>query len=174
LLLRTKGDPYELIPLVQKIVSSADPGVPATRVGTFNDFLVQRFEARHFGVLLMTLFSSAALLLSAVGLYGVLACFVNRRKREIGIRIAVGAQSANILQWVLQQELKIVAIGLAGGFCVTLICSRFIEGFLYGVSANDPLSLLGGAGVLLLVALIVCLLPAFRAIRVNPIEVLRE
>ncbi len=116
----------------------------------------------------------AALFLSVVGLYGVLAYAVGQRTREIGIRIAVGARSNNILQLVILRGLKLAGIGLLIGVVAALALSRLMGSLLYGVSATDPLSLIIAILVLGLAALLACLLPALRATRIDPIRALRE
>lgn len=116
----------------------------------------------------------AALFLSAVGLYAVLAYAVSQRTREIGIRIAVGACSASILKLVIRQGLTVAGIGLVIGVVAALALSRAMSSLLYGVSPADPLSLSIAIVVLSLTALLACLLPALGATRVNPIVALRE
>jgi putative ABC transport system permease protein len=123
---------------------------------------------------LVGFFSGATLLLSAIGLYGLLAYAVSRRTREIGIRIAVGARSTNILQLVIHRGLKLAGLGLLIGVVAALALSRLMGSLLYGVSANDPLSLIIAILVLGLAALLACLLPAFRATRIDPMTALRE
>jgi putative ABC transport system permease protein len=120
--------------------------------------------------LLVSLFSGFALFLSAIGLYGVLAYSVNQRRRAIGIRIAVGARSANILQLVVSQGLRLAGIGLVNGIAAALVLSRLMSGILYGVSGNDPVSLMVAVLVLGLAALVACLLPALRAVRIDPVS----
>jgi ABC-type antimicrobial peptide transport system permease subunit len=129
---------------------------------------------RKLASTLVSWFSGAALCLSAIGLYGVLAYSVSQRRREIGVRIALGAESLRILRLVFQQGLKLIGIGLAVGTIVALVCARFIEGMLYGVTAADAISLLIAGMVLCLAGCVACLLPALRAIRINPVTALRE
>ena len=174
LLLRTDREPDALTPAIQKIVASMDPDVPADRIVKFDDLIAGRSATRRFSAFLVSVISGAALCLSAVGLYGVVAYSAGQRTREIGIRIALGAQSDNILRLVTAQGLKIVGVGLIVGLLASLILVRFIEGILYGVSATDPFSLCAAVIVLGLAALMACLLPALRATRINPITALRE
>jgi putative ABC transport system permease protein len=115
-----------------------------------------------------------ALFLAAIGLYGVLAYFVNQRRREIGVRIALGAQGTNILTLVVQQGLTLVAAGLATGIGLALALTRFIESSLYGVSGTDSVTLALASLILGITATFACLLPALRAVRINPITALRE
>jgi ABC-type antimicrobial peptide transport system permease subunit len=124
--------------------------------------------------LLVSLYSGIALLLSAIGLYGVLTYSVTQRRREIGIRIAVGAQTWSIVRLVVRQGSQIVGLGLAIALIATFLLSRFMSSVLYGVSANDPLTLGLASLVLVLAGLIACLLPALRAAKTNPIVALRE
>jgi ABC-type antimicrobial peptide transport system permease subunit len=112
--------------------------------------------------------------LSAVGLYAVLAYSVTQRKRAIGVRVALGAQSSNIIGLVIWQGLKMVVIGLGLGMLAALIFVRFIGSILYGVSGYDPVILASTAVVLGLTAVLACSLPALRAARINPITALRE
>ena len=174
LLVRTEKDPLALVPAVRKAVAAIDPTVALAKVSTFDGWIGKKFMARRLSTLLVSLFSGAALCLSAIGVYGVLAYSVGQRTRELGIRIALGAQSDNILRLITAQGLRIVGVGLIVGLLASLILVRFIEGILYGVSATDPFSLCAAVIVLGLAALVACLLPAHRATRINPITALRE
>jgi putative ABC transport system permease protein len=174
LLLRTDREPATLAPAIQKMVASIDPDVPADRIVKFDDLIAGRSATRRFGAFLVSFISGAALFLSAVGLYGVLAYSVGRRRRELGVRLALGAQSSNILRLVILKGLKLAALGLAIGVTSALLLVRFIESTLYGVSANDPISLSVAMFVLGLAAFSACLLPALRAVKINPITALRE
>jgi putative ABC transport system permease protein len=174
LLIRTAGDPTALISAVRQIVASVDPDVPVDRMMNLDDLIASRSATRRLGVLLVTLLSSVALLLSAVGLYGTLAYSVSLRKRELGVRIALGARASNISRLVIRQGLKLVCCGLIVGIGSALILVRFIDSILYGVSGSDPVSLGLAILVLGLAGLLACLLPALRATRINPITALRE
>jgi putative ABC transport system permease protein len=122
----------------------------------------------------VSLFSVAALLLAAVGLYGVLSYSVSQKRREIGVRIALGAQSTTILGLIISQGLRIVGIGLVTGLAAALALSGVVAGILYGVSATDPGAIALSILALGLTALIACLLPALRASRIDPITALRD
>ena len=113
-------------------------------------------------------------LLSTVGLYAVLAYSESQRLREIGVRIALGAQSSNIIRLIIRQGLRMVAIGLVIGMIAASLIVRFIESILYGVSGGDPIAFTSAVLILSLAASLACLLPALRATRVNPITALRE
>jgi predicted permease len=173
LIVRSTGDPRGLTSSVRTAIASIDPDVPIAKIGTLNDLIIKKFGVRRLGVLMVSFFSGATLLLSVIGLYGVLAYAVGQRTREIGIRIAVGARSTNILQLVIRRGLTLAGIGLLIGVVAALALSRLMGSLLYGVSANDPLSLIIAILVLGLAALLACLLPALRATRIDPITALR-
>jgi len=174
LLVRTEGDPLAMLPAVRKTVASIDPAVALSEVGTLDDWIGIKLTTRRLGTLLVSLFSGIALFLSAIGLYGVLAYSINQRRREIGVRMAVGAQAANILSLVMRQGFRIVGFGLAVGLVTALALAHLINSILYGVSANDPLTLGLAVLILVVIAFLACLFPALRAARINPITALRE
>lgn len=174
LLLRTHGDPSLLIQEVRKLVASVDPQVPVTPIMTFDDLMAEKFAPQRLGVLLGVIFSSVALFLSAVGLYGLLAYYVNQRRREIGVRIALGAPATNILNLVVRRGIKLVSVGLIVGVVLSLVLTRLAGDVLYGVSGYDPIILVAAAVILGLVATVACFLPALRAVKTNPITALRE
>jgi predicted lysophospholipase L1 biosynthesis ABC-type transport system permease subunit len=174
LVVQCQGDPNAQIAAVRKAVQLVDPDVPVPDIKTFDDLIAQKLVTRKLASTLVSLFSGAALCLSAIGLYGVLAYSVSQRRREIGVRIALGAEWFRILQLVTQQGFKLIGIGLVAGTVVALVCAHFIEGMLYGVTAIDPVSMLIAALVLCLAGCLACLLPALRAVRINPVKALRE
>jgi putative ABC transport system permease protein len=173
LLLRTHLDPHELVPEVRKLFAAMDPDVLVAEVKTYDDLVGQLSATRRLGVLLTSLFSGSALFLSSVGLYGVLAYSVSQRVREIGIRIALGAQATNILRLIIRHGLKILGTGLVIGILSALFLSRYIQSLLFGVSSNDPISFGLAVLVLAVTGLLACLLPALRAMRTDPIVVLK-
>jgi putative ABC transport system permease protein len=174
LLLRTQGDPSPLIQEVRKLVASVDPEVPATPIRTFDDLMAEKFAPQRLGVLLGTTFSIAALFLSAVGLYGLLAYYVNQRRREIGVRIALGAPATDILNLVVSQGIKLVTAGLIVGVVLAMVLTRLVGNILYGISAYDPITIVAAVVILGLVATFACALPALQAVKINPITALRE
>jgi putative ABC transport system permease protein len=174
LVMRCPGDPNAQIAAVRNAIESIDPDVPVPNIKTYDDLIAQKLVTRKLASTLVSLFSGAALFLSLIGIYGVLAYSVSQRRREIGVRIALGAESLKIVQLVTQQGFKLIGIGLIAGTVVALVCARFIEGMLYGVTAADPISLLFTILILCLAGCLACLLPALRAVRINPITALRE
>jgi putative ABC transport system permease protein len=172
--LRSSSDPTALIPAVRKIVASVDPDVPVVKITTVNDLIEERFTSRRTGMLLTGVFSTTALLLSAIGIYGTLAYTVIQRTREMGIRISLGATSSVIVRLVLRDGFKIVGLGLLTGIAAAESASNLIQSVLYGVSSNDPIAIGGAIIVLAVAGFIACLLPAARAARINPITALRN
>jgi predicted permease len=174
LLVRTEGAPLAMVPGIRAAVASVDPTVALSKIGAFDDWIGAKLTTRRLSTLLVSLFSGFALFLSAIGLYGVLTYSVTQRRREIGVRIAIGAQTSNIVRLVMSQGFKIVGLGLAIGLCTSLLIVRFINSLLYGVSENDPVTLGFTILVLALTGGLACLLPARRAAKTNPITALRE
>jgi putative ABC transport system permease protein len=174
LVVRTGNDPRALIESLKKVVADADPKIPLYDVSLFSDLVTKAFATKRLATVVVSLFSGAALLLAAVGLYGVLSYSVTQRKREIGVRVALGAPATSILQLIVKQGLIVVGVGLAIGLSAALVLSQLIARILYGVSAVDPISLVLSVVILGLVASIACLLPAFRATRIDPLTALRE
>ena len=173
-LLRAKGDPQGVVSAVREAVQSSDPSLPVFNIRTMESQLSEELVTQRLSVVLVSLFSVLALLLAAVGLYGVLAYSIAQRTREIGIRIALGAESGSIVNLVVRQGLMIVGIGLAAGILGSVILTHLIQSLLYGVSGTDPIALLTAIGVLGLAAFLACVVPAWRAIRIDPMIALRE
>jgi len=174
LVLSVDGDTNAAIPLIRKTVASVDPDLPFSNIATLGELVEKSFATRHLSMLVVSLFSGAALLLAAVGLYGVLSYSVSQRKRELGIRVAVGATASNIFRLVVTQGLLIGAIGLAVGLVGALILAQFIQAALYRVPSTDPPTLIDAGAVLWLTAVMACLFPAMRAMQIDPIQALRE
>jgi putative ABC transport system permease protein len=130
--------------------------------------------SRRLSLILVTVVSGAALFLAAIGLYAILTYSVTQRTRELGIRIAVGAQTLDIVRLVIQRGLTLVMIGLLLGMLISLGCSRFIESLLYQVKGNNPITLALAVVALCITATIACLLPARRGARIDPITALRR
>jgi putative ABC transport system permease protein len=174
LILQTERDTASLIPEIKAAVAAVDPDVVVTQFKTFDDLVAGKYMMRRLGTFVVGLFSCAALFLSITGLYGVLAYAVSQRTREIGIRIALGARSFNIMRLVLRQGALVSGIGLSIGFVAVLLIGRFVQSALYNVSPTDSITLGTSALVLTIATLFACLLPAVRATRVDPVRALRE
>jgi putative ABC transport system permease protein len=174
LVIHTENNPSLIIEPLRKAVSDLDPNLAVSNIGQLRELVANSFAIRQLASAVVSLFSVAALLLAAVGLYGVLSYSVSQKRREIGVRIALGAQSTTILGLIISQGLRIVGIGLVTGLAAALALSGVVAGILYGVSATDPGSIAFSVLSLGLTALIACLLPALRASRIDPITALRE
>ena len=174
LVLRATGSPESIISALRKTIAAIDPDLPLADVGSYDDLINKSFTPKRLSLIIVSLFSGVALLLAAIGLYAVLSYSVSLRIREIGVRMALGAGPANILKLVTGRGLKIVGAGLIVGLLAGFIVAHLIASILYGVSATDPVAL--GTSVLVLgfAALLACLLPAFRATRIDPMVALRE
>ncbi|MEE8587432.1 MAG: FtsX-like permease family protein [Acidobacteriota bacterium] len=174
LLVKTHGDPLSLAPSIRTEVAALDPTLPVDGVTSLELELGDSLRQHRFTLLLLGSFASTALLLASLGVYGLLSFLVSRRSAEIGLRLALGADRQDVLISALGQALRLVAPGLAIGLVLALGLSRTLAGLLYGVSPLDPATYAGVVFVLLLSALLASFLPALRATRVDPIQVLRS
>ncbi len=170
---RTHGDPTAFAPIARKIVSGVDAGIPVTDVTTQEAQAARTVAQERVFADMLTFFGALAVLLAAIGLYGVMSYSVAQRTNEIGIRMALGAETGGVLRMVVAQGLKFAVIGLVIGSVATLGLTRFIEGQLYGVTASDPLTFAVVGALLLGVAIVACWIPALRAARVDPMVALR-
>ncbi len=172
LAIRTSVDPLSIVAAVRNQIHQVDPEQPISNLRTMDQMLAEETGSRQLGMTLLTIFAALALLLGALGIYGVLAYFVVQHTQEIGVRMALGAQARDILGLVLKKGMTLallgVAIGLAGAFTLT----RLMASLVYGVSVTDPLTYAGLALLLSLVAFIACYLPARRATKVDPMVAL--
>ncbi|HZN08480.1 MAG TPA: ABC transporter permease [Pyrinomonadaceae bacterium] len=166
-------DASQLAPLARAEVKAFDPNQVVWRVQTLQQLFGASVAARRFNMVLLGIFASVALVLAAVGLYGVMSYSVSRRTQEIGIRMALGAKRVDVLRLVVRQGMTMTLIGLVLGLAGAFSLSRVMIGLLHGVSPTDPLTFAGVSIVLLAVALLACLIPARRATRVDPIVALR-
>jgi predicted permease len=174
LCVRATGDAGALVAAIRNEVHILDPNLPVFNIKTFADHIDESISRERLIALLSSFFSLIALLLAALGLYGVMANAVARRTREIGVRMALGAQARNVLWLVLRETLFLVAIGIAIGLPVALAATRLIKGFLFGLSANDPLTIALAVSLMLAVAALAAYLPARRATKIDPMMVLRQ
>jgi putative ABC transport system permease protein len=172
--LRTSDDPTHLASMLRAEVTALDPGVPVYAVAPMTDLVARSMAADRFGTLLFTTFAALALLLAAVGTYGVVAYGVTRRLRELGIRVALGAARRRILALVVRDGMRPVVVGVGVGLVAAFALTRLMRSLLFAVSATDPVTFLLSASVLLTAAVVACLVPARRAAGVDPVEVLRD
>jgi len=170
---RTRGNPAPLARAVRLAVQGVDQTQPVTALATMDQVIATSTAQRRLAVLLFGAFAGLAMVLAIAGIYGVMAGTVTERTREIGVRNALGATPVAILRMVLLEGGRLAAIGLAIGLVGALSLGRFLQSLLYGVGAADPLTLLGVALLLSIVALAACLLPAIRAVGIDPMTALR-
>jgi putative ABC transport system permease protein len=173
LLLRTAGEPMALAPVVEKLVWNIDRDQPLSSMRTMDDVLHEWTSARRFNMTVLAAFAVLALVLAAVGLYGVLAYSVSLRTREIGVRVALGADPRSIARMVVRQGFVLTMVGVAAGLAAAFGLTRLMASLIYGVTATDPLTFAGVALALIVVSLAASYLPARRAAQVAPMEALR-
>ncbi|OLB86874.1 MAG: hypothetical protein AUI12_08095 [Acidobacteria bacterium 13_2_20CM_2_57_6] len=170
---RTASDPVALAAAVTEVIHKADPNLPVTHVMTMDGLLTDSISPRRFSATLVGVFAVLAVVLAAVGIYGVMSYTVSQRTQEIGVRMALGAQLASVRTMILGQTLKLTLIGVAIGLAGAFFVARFLTSLLFGVGTYDPVTFLGVASLLVAVALAASYLPARRAMRVDPIVALR-
>ncbi len=171
---RTIGDPERYVSAIRAAVRSVDPTQPISLVRTMDELLERSVGQRRLSMVLLSLFSGIALLLASVGIYGVMSYSVAQRSREIGVRIALGAERSDVLRMVLRQGMRLALAGVGIGLATAFLLTRVIASQLYDVRPTDPATFLLVAGLLTGVALVANLVPALRATRVDPAVVLRE
>jgi putative ABC transport system permease protein len=174
LTVRTKSDPHGAVSAVTDAIHQVGPDIPVTDVLSMDDVIAQSMSPQRFNMVLLAAFAGLALLLAAVGIYGVLSYSVRRRVREIGIRMALGASQSNILRLVVGDGMKPILIGVAIGLTAAVALSRFMASLVFGVPPTDPLTFTVVALLLVLVGIVANTLPAYRATRVEPVRTLRE
>jgi predicted permease len=171
--LRTAVDPHTLIPAVQNVVKETDSGLPLSKITTLTEQIDHLMSQERQVARLSGFFALVALILACMGLYGLLSYDVSRRTREIGIRMALGAQPQDVLRMVVGHGLVMAFVGIAIGIAVALGVTRYLDAMLYGVHANDPVTMIAVSVLLGAVALAACQVPARHAMRVDPMVALR-
>jgi len=174
LVVRTTGDPAGYAAAVREAVASIDKSVPVYDARTMQAQVDASLAQPHMRGVLLSVFSAIALVLASLGIYGVIACAVAERRQEIGIRMALGAGRRQVRLMVLNEGLKLTAVGLVVGLAAAAATTRLLAGFLFGVTPGDPVTFLATAGVFLVVAIAASYLPARRATRLDPLTVLRQ
>jgi predicted permease len=170
---RTSGRPEAVISSVRSQVQSLDTNLALTNVNTIEELINQGLWAPRVGAALLSVFGALALLLAVVGVYGVLSYSVNQQTREIGIRMAMGAQTGRVLKLVVGQGMRLALAGLILGLVIALAATRVLSTLLFGVSAHDPLIFIGVSLILMAAAILACYIPARRAMKVDPMVALR-
>jgi putative ABC transport system permease protein len=170
---RMGTDPQQLLPAIQRAVREIEPSQSFTTTATLDQLVARTLAVRRFSLLLLGLFSSIALILAVVGIYGTISFSTAQRKREIGIRMALGAQTGDILRMVLREGTSLALAGVALGALFAALVTRYLGSLLYGVSATDPATFGTLSLFLVLVAIVASYLPARSAARENPLNALR-
>ncbi|HEV7377152.1 MAG TPA: ABC transporter permease [Pyrinomonadaceae bacterium] len=173
IVMRTTVDPLSLAAAAQREIQAIDKDQPVSDVRTMESWLAESVSRTRFGTMLLGLFAGIALILAAVGIYGVMAYSVNQRTQEIGIRMALGAQRSDVIKLIVGQGMSLTLIGVAIGLIAAFALTRVMSSLLYGVSATDPLTFIGISLLLTVIALLACYLPARKATRVDPMDALR-
>jgi putative ABC transport system permease protein len=173
LVMRSARDPLAEVPALRSAVQNLNPNQPLVKIRTMQESIATSVSDSHFRTVLLGIFAGSALLLSIIGLYGLIAYSVTQRTSEIGIRVALGAQQNDVLKMIIWEGLKLVMIGVAAGFVGALALSRVLTRFLFGVAPYDPATFFVVAAILMFVALAACWVPAQRAMKIDPIVALR-
>jgi ABC-type antimicrobial peptide transport system permease subunit len=173
LVVRTTGEPRAMAGSVREMLRGEDAQMPIAALRTMDDVVDRSVASRRFQMMLMLVFAASALLVASLGIYGVVSYSVARRRNEIGIRLALGAQRSGLLGMVVRQGMTPVLAGLAGGIVVALVVARAIRSMLFGVEPSDPVTIAGVILVLLVVGALACFMPARRAIGIDALAALR-
>jgi len=172
--LRSKSGVESLGEAVRQEVEKVNPNVPVHSISSMDQIIARSVADRRFSLELLGVFAAVALLLAAIGIYGVMSYSFSQRTHEVGIRLALGAQRLDIVRLALGEGLRIVVIGLATGLVGAAVLTRFFRSMLFNVTPTDPTTLLSVSALLAGVALCACYIPAKRATRVDPLVALRE
>jgi putative ABC transport system permease protein len=173
LAVRSSSDPLRIAPALREAVRETDATQPVSRVTSMAEYLDNAVGTPRLSAVLLTAFGATALLLAAVGIYGVISFSVTRRTREIGVRIALGAAGRDVVRMVVGHALMLAVIGVAAGMGGALALTRVMQGMLYGVNATEPLAYLAASALLIAIAALAAYLPARRAARISPSDALR-
>ena len=173
IVVRTTSSPLSMVAVMRSQIQEIDKDLPIAEVKTMRQLLSESISGRRFNMLLLTVFATLALVLAAVGIYGVMSYSVSQRTHEIGIRMALGARTSEVLRLVVGQGMVLTAAGLGAGVIASLFLTRLMESMLFGVTATDPITFLAVSVLLAGVALAACFVPARRAAKVDPMVALR-
>ena len=174
--LRTSVDPHSITSAVRNVVSSMDPDLPLYDIKTMEEYLAASVATQRFNAMLLEAFAGLALLLTGIGLYGVIAYAVAQRTHEIGVRMTLGASRSQVVRMVLKSGLQLTGIGVAAGLALSLAAARFATSFsslLFGIQSTDVVTFSAVVGMVTVVSLLACYIPAYRASKVDPMIALR-
>jgi len=166
-------NPASLTPAIRDAVGSLDRSVPVTDVQTMEDVIASANARPRFTLVLLATFAAVALVLAAVGIYGVISYAVSRRTHEIGVRVALGASPSAVVRLIVAQGMRVVTVGVVIGLAGALLASRLMTQLVYGVRVTDPMTYVGVAALLGAVALVASYIPARRATRIDPLAAMR-
>jgi putative ABC transport system permease protein len=172
--IRTQVEPASIMPDVRERVHSVDPGLPLSKVATLNDLVDNSMTQTRFSMIVLALFGLLALLLASIGMFGVISYSVTQRTREIGVRMAIGAQKWDIFKMILGLGARLAAVGVLIGLVAAAALTRLMASFLYGVQAIDPLTFAAVSLLCVAVAFCACYVPAYRATRIDPTSALQH
>jgi putative ABC transport system permease protein len=173
LLVRTSGNPSDLSAPIRRTVAGIDRNQPVANIEAMTDVVRDTVAPRKFNTLVLTLFSAIAMMLAALGIYGVMAYSVAQRTHEVGIRMALGAQKGDVLGLILRKGLMLTLTGVAIGLAVALVLTRLMTTLLFGIAPTDATTFVAVSVLLIMVALFACYIPARRATKVDPLVALR-
>ena len=174
MVVRIQGRPESVLSAARSRIRDLDPELPLSNVRTLEDYVYNNAVQPRLNAALLAVFAGVAALIAAIGVYGILAYSVNQRTREIGLRIALGAQRFGVLRWIAVQGMLVAATGIGVGLVGAYVLNRALASLLFEIRPRDSLTFTAVAGLLLVVSLTACLAPARRASRVDPIVALRE
>jgi len=173
LVVRTTSDPDAATHDITRVIRKIDPNQPVYRVEPMRDVVTESVSDRKLYLDLLAGFAGLALALTGIGLFGVVSYTVSQRTREIGVRIAIGARPSEVFAMVVRSGMRLVLLGIVAGLAASLLLGRAVESFLFGVGRADPATLAAIAAILGIVGVLACVLPARRAVAIDPLEALR-
>jgi putative ABC transport system permease protein len=172
--IRTAGDPLALRTTVEREIRAVDGTMSASHVRTMDQMIAESLSRQNFNTLLLTIFAAIALLLAAIGIYGLMSYSVQQRMQEIGIRVALGASRADVVRLVVLQGMKLAAVGIALGLAAAYGATRLLASLLFGVKSDDPSTYVAVAAMVTIVAAVASMVPARRAAGIAPSVALRH
>jgi ABC-type antimicrobial peptide transport system permease subunit len=162
-----------LLPVLRRTIAAIDPQLPLSNVATMSQIMREETASSRFTTSLLISLGGSGLLLAAIGVYGVIACFVSQRTHELGIRIALGASSNRVRSMVVRQGLALAALGVLVGEIIALLASRVLSTMVYGVTVHDPVTFVSVGLILGVIVIAASFVPAWRATRIDPLTALR-